>query len=197
MGCYQSRRGRNRRDEPRRQKKGRKGRHPHRRSARAPTEFPRALVLEVVPEHRLVVAVGVVPGEVVETVVPQLIARSEQVSQRRAGGVAATGGLDGDGSGTTTGCVVVPGSLEGGGGSLAGMHALLEKTNKTLTDSPATRSCMHPYRALRVMVGQARHTRCHCGGSSGGSPALSVRSHYTTKQRARFRGGWTMFQARP
>jgi len=78
-----------------------------------------------------------------------------------------------------------------------GMHALLEKTNKTLTDSPATRSCMHPYRALRVMVGQARHTRCHCGGSSGGSPALSVRSHYTTKQRARFRGGWTMFQARP
>ena len=59
------------------------------------TGLPRALVLEVVPEHRLVVAVEVVPGEVVETVVPQLIARSEQVSQRRAGGVAATGGLDG------------------------------------------------------------------------------------------------------
>ena len=30
------------------------------------------------------------------------------------------------------------------GAARAGMHALLEKTNKTLTDPPATRSCMHP-----------------------------------------------------
>ena len=41
------------------------------------------------------------------------------------------------------------------------------------------------------------HTRCHCGGPSGGSPVLSVRSHHTTMQRARSRGGWTMSQARP
>ena len=41
------------------------------------------------------------------------------------------------------------------------------------------------------------HTRCHCGGPSGGFPVLSVRSHHTTMQRARSRGGWTMSQARP
>ena len=77
---------------------------------------------------------------------------------------------------------------------IGGRHVRFVRINKTLTDSPATRSYMHP----AGPYGRAgTHTRCHCGGSSGGSPVLSVRSHYTTMQRARFRGGWTMSQARP
>jgi hypothetical protein len=64
---------------------------------------------------------------------------------------------------------------------------------QTPTDSHATGSYMHPTGPNWADT----HTRCHYCGTRGGTPALSVRNHYTTKPRARFRGGWTMSQARP
>ena len=54
------------------------------------TGLPRALVLEVVLERRLVVAVEVVPGEVVEAVVGLAVGQSRGAQQERLqGGLVA------------------------------------------------------------------------------------------------------------
>ena len=75
-------------------------------------------------------------------------------------------------------------------GSEAGMHVLHQRHRLTPT----------PLGVARILRTQraGTHTHCHCSRStSGGTPTLSVRGHHTTKQRDRFRGGWTMSRAWP
>ena len=100
-GAYQSRRGQNRRGKPRRQKKqvkGRKGRHPHRRSAHRappPRSRPRSRA-RASPRGTRVVLFTVVAvevssqGEVVEAVVGLAVGQSRYAQQERLqGGLVA------------------------------------------------------------------------------------------------------------
>ena len=72
------------------------------------------------------------------------------------------------------------------------VQACMLVNKQTPTDSPATGSYMHPTGPNWTDT----RTHCHYCGTRGGTPALPVRSHYSTKPRARFRGGWTMSRAR-
>ena len=78
--------------------------------------------------------------------------------------------------------------------SFFGRHVrLLIKTNADRLPPHEGATCIPP--VLDNLLG--RHTPSSRSGSMrSGTPALSVRSHHTTRQRARFHGGWTMSQAR-